>query len=156
MALAMTLQQYLVDQQIAYDVVTHDPTTTASRSAETSHVPGDWLAKAVIVKDEDHFLMAVLPASHHLRLGELSRLLDRQVGLATEEEASEIFADCDTGAFPALAAAYGLEAVVDDSLAEQPEVYFEGGDHRSLVHVSAEAFGKLTEEARHGSFSSHD
>ena len=156
MALAMTLQQYLADRKIAYDVVTHGPTTTASLSAEKSHVPGDWLAKAVIVKDEEHFLMAVLPASHHLRLGELSRLLDRQVGLAAEEEASELFADCAVGAFPALGAAYGLEAVVDDSLAEQPEVYFEGGDHRSLVHVSAEAFGKLTEQARRGSFSSHD
>ncbi len=156
MALAMTLQQYLADRKIAYDVVTHDPTTTASLSAEKSHVPGDWLAKAVIVKDEEHFMMAVLPASHHLRLGELSRLLDRQVGLATEAEASLLFGDCETGAFPALGAAYGLEAVVDDSLAAQPEVYFEGGDHRSLVHVSAEAFHRLNDSARHGSFSSHD
>ena len=156
MALAMTLQQYLADRKVSYDVVIHDPTTTASRSAETCHVPGDWLAKAVIVKDEEGFLMAVLPASHHLRLGELSRLLDRQVGLATEEEACELFADCEDGAFPALGAAYGLEAVVDDSLAEQPEVYFEGGDHRSLVHVSAKAFNRLTERAKHGSFSSHD
>ncbi|MDH3476140.1 MAG: YbaK/EbsC family protein [Rhodospirillales bacterium] len=156
MALATTLQQYLAERKVAYDVTTHDPTTTASRSAQQSHVPGDWLAKAVVVKDDERFVMAVLPASHHLRLGELSRLLDRQVGLATEEEASGLFGDCDFGAIPALGAAYGLEMVVDDSLASQPEIYFEGGDHRSLVHVSAEGFHTLTEGARHGSFSSHD
>lgn len=156
MALATTIRQYLEDRRIAYDVVTHSPTTTASRSAQQSHVPGDWLAKAVVVKDDEDFMMAVLPASHHLRLGELTRLLDRQVGLATEEEASGLFADCEFGAIPALGTAYGLKMVVDDSLAAQPEIYFEGGDHRSLVHVSAEGFHRLTETASHGSFSAHD
>lgn len=156
MALALTLQQYLADHRVDYDVVTHEPTVSASRSAQQSHVSGDRLAKAVIVKDEEGFLMAVLPASHHVRLGELSRLLGRQVGLATETEASWLFRDCEFGAFPALGSAYGLDVIVDDSLAAQSDVYLEGGDHTSLVHMSAAQFRKLTENARHGRFSLHD
>ena len=156
MALAMTLEQYLADRKVAYDVITHRPTASSSSTAEASHVPGDWLAKAVIVKDGERFMMAVLPASHHLRIGELARLLDRPVDLANEDEASELFADCAIGAFPALGGAYGLEVVVDDSLAAQPEVYLEGGDHESLVHLDAAAFNDLMQTARHGSFSTHD
>ncbi len=156
MALATTLQKYLTDQKIAYEVITHRPTKSSSSTAEASHISGECVAKAVIVKDEDHFVMAVLPASHHLKLGELSRLFDRPMGLATENEASALFTDCELGAIPALGAAYGLDMIVDDSLVEQSDVYFEGGDHASLVHVSADRFHRLTENAAHGSFSTHD
>ena len=156
MALATTLEKYLSDQQVAYEVITHRPTTSSSSTAEASHVSGECVAKAVIVKDEEDFVMAVLPATHHLKLGKLSRLLNRPVGLATENEASALFADCELGAIPALGGAYGLEMIVEDSLAEHPEIFFEGGDHASLVRISAEHFGRLTAQAAHGHFSAHD
>ena len=156
MALAITLQQYLADQNIPYEVITHRPTISSSMTAEASHVSGDCVAKAVIVKDEDHFIMAVLPASHHVKLGDLSSVLGRAVRLATEDEASELFPDCSTGAIPSLGAAYGVDMVVDDSLAKQPEVYFEGEDHTSLVQVSAKRFFWLMQNAAHGHFSTHD
>ena len=130
MALAITLQEYLTDQNIAYEVITHRPTMSSSATAEASHVSGDCVAKAVIVTDEDRFKMAVLPASHHLRLGDLSRLFNRPIDLATEEEATALFTDCQLGAFPALGAAYGLDSIIDDSLVEQSDVYIEGGTTR--------------------------
>ncbi len=156
MAVATTLRQYLADQEVAYEVTTHQSTITSSMTAESSHVSGDCVAKAVIVKDEDRFVMAVLPASHHVKLGDLSSVLGRTVHLATEDEASKLFPDCSFGAIPALGPAYGVDMVVDDSLAKQPEVYLEGGDHTSLVQVSAEQFFWLTQKAAHGHFSTHD
>ncbi len=156
MAIAATLEQYLSAHRVEYDVINHDPTMSATRTAQESHVSGNCVAKAVIVKDEEGFMVAVVPASHHIRLGDLSELLERRVGLATEQEADGLFADCETGAFPAIGTAYGLDVIVDDSIAEQPEIYFEGGDHASLVHVKAEQFRKLVGDARHGRFSAHD
>jgi Ala-tRNA(Pro) deacylase len=38
---------------------------------------------------------------------------------------------------------------------DQPEVYLEGGDHETLVHMSHAQFASLTATARHGSFSVH-
>ena len=156
MAIAATLEQYLADHDVDYDVIDHAPTMTASRSAQQCHVSGDCLAKAVVVKDEEGLMVAVLPASHHIKLGALSDLLDRRIGLATEDEAGAIFADCETGAFPAIGAAYGLPVILDDSIAEQPEVYFEGGDHASLIHVGAPQFRELLGKVEHGRFSVHD
>jgi len=53
---------------------------------------------------------------------------------------------------PALGAAYGLNVVVDDSLAQQPDIYFESGDHTNLVHISGTSFRKLMTDALHGRF----
>ena len=50
---------------------------------------------------------------------------------------------------------YELETIVDDSLAEQSEIYFEAGDHEQLIHVSAETFETLMGDAQHTGFSRH-
>lgn len=156
MTIAATLQRYLADRNIEYDVVTHRPTASSSQTAQASHVPGDFLAKAVVVKDDNGFMVAVLPASHHIQLRALSHLLDRPVGLASEQEASALFTDCELGAFPAIGSAYGLDVIVEDSLAEPSDIYVEGGDHASLVHLTAAQFRRLMENARYGKFGLHD
>ncbi|HUL09119.1 MAG TPA: YbaK/EbsC family protein [Candidatus Acidoferrum sp.] len=154
--IAATVQRYLEDCGVDYEVLEHARTMTSSRTAEVSHVAGDRLAKAVVLKSDGGFTMALLPASCHLRLGEIQHLLARPIGLATESEVGQLFGDCELGAIPALGKPYGMEMIVDDSLDEQPDVYFEAGDHMSLIHVNATAFQRLTAEARHGRFSRHD
>jgi Ala-tRNA(Pro) deacylase len=156
MTIAARVQHYLDDCGVDYEILEHARTMTSMRTAEAGHISGERLAKAVVLKSDGGYTMAVLPASCHLRLGEVQDYLDRPVGLATEAEVGQLFADCDFGAIPAVGGAYGLEMIVDDSLAEQPDVYFEGGDHLSLIHVNAAAFQRLTADARHGRFSRHD
>jgi len=156
MTIAATVQRYLADCDIDYEVVEHARTMSSSRTAEVGHVSGDRLAKAVVLKSEGGFTMAVLPASCHLRLGEIQDYLDRLVGLATEKEVGQLFDDCELGAIPPFGKPYGMDMIVDDSLNEQPDVYFEAGDHMSLIHVNAMAFQRLTADARHGRFSRHD
>jgi Ala-tRNA(Pro) deacylase len=100
-------------------------------------------------------MLAVLPASRHIQFEELGRLLGRHMDMASEEQIETLFLDCEPGAVPAIGAAYGLNVVVDDSLARQPDVYFEGGDHANLVHISGAAFQKLMADAQHGQFTGH-
>jgi Ala-tRNA(Pro) deacylase len=156
MTIAARVQHYLDDCGVDYEILEHARTMPSMRTAEAGHISGERLAKAVVLKSDGGYTMAVLPASCHLRLGEVQDYLDRPVGLATEAEVGQLFADCDFGAIPAVGGAYGLEMIVDDSLAEQPDIYFEGGDHLSLIHVNAAAFQRLTADARHGRFSRHD
>ena len=72
--------------------------------------------------------------------------------MASEEQIEMLFLDCEPGAVPAIGAAYGLNVVVDDSLARQPDVYFDGGDHANLVRINGASFEKLMADARHGEF----
>ena len=75
--------------------------------------------------------------------------------MATEEEIERLFPDCAVGAVPPVAAAYGLKAIVDESMTEVPDIYFEGGDHTTLVHMSGPAFDRLMAEAPRAHFSTH-
>jgi Ala-tRNA(Pro) deacylase len=154
MAIAITLEQYLANNAVDYQTVTHPRALSASQTAEVSHVPGSRLAKAVLLKSRDEsYLLAVLPASHHIRLDALRDWLGRPVALASEEEVETMFDDCDLGAVPPIGGAYGLDVVVDDSLAGDEDIYFEGGDHATLVRVAGATFEKLMGTARHGQFS---
>jgi Ala-tRNA(Pro) deacylase len=153
MAIALTLQQYLTQHGIQYDLLPHAPTLSSTRTAEASHVPGDRLAKAVLLHEETGYILAVLPASRHLHLEALAERLNRQVELATEQEIEELFGDCARGALPPIGAAYGVDSIVDDSIAEQPDIYFEGGDHATLIHMTGAQFARVTSGTLHGQFS---
>jgi Ala-tRNA(Pro) deacylase len=144
------------DQGIGYDLVGHEPTMSSIRTAEAGHIPGDCLAKGIVLRSDDGYMLAVLPASHHIQLSDLKVELGREVHLATEPEIGQVFRDCDRGAIPPVGACYGLNVIIDDSIARQPDLYFEGGDHATLVHMSGSEFARLNPQAQHGSFSAHD
>lgn len=156
MAINSTLQSYLRKAGVKPQTVAHPRTLSASRTAQVCHVSGDCVAKGVLVKDGDGYMLAVVPASHHVEMDRLSRLTGRALRLADEDEVADCFPDCSLGAVPPLGAAYGLECVIDDSIARQPEAFLEAGDHATLLQVTAEEFARLNRDARHGAFSRHD
>jgi Ala-tRNA(Pro) deacylase len=155
MTIAPTLQRYL-DRMISYDVVTHTATQSSMRTAEASHISGDCLAKGIVLRRNGSYMLAVLPASHHIRLSDLRAQIGNDVDLAAEREIDELFQDCARGAIPAVGECYELDTIVDNSICDQPEVYMEAGDHMTLVHMKQAAFARLTADAWHGRFSVHD
>jgi Ala-tRNA(Pro) deacylase len=155
MGIALTLRQYLEDQHIDYDVMVHERTGCSTRTAEASHVPGDRLAKAVVLTREGGYVLAVVPASCRVHLDAIRQMLHCPVGMATEEEIATLFPDCDVGAVPPVGAPYALEAIVDDSFDRQSDVYLEGGDHRSLVHVRGAQFRELMKDVPHARIAVH-
>ena len=57
MALAPTLQKHL-DQNVTYEVITHDPTMSSTRTAQACHVSGDCLAKAIVLRRDGGYILA--------------------------------------------------------------------------------------------------
>ena len=153
MAIAMKVEDYMARCGAKFEVVTHPRSRTSMETAELAHVPGDRVVKSVILEDEEGMLMAVLPSTCSVRLGQLGKDMHRRLRLATEDELGEVFPDCRIGAIPPLGTAYGVRTVMDDTLASQSEVYFEGGDHECLVHMSGEQFMALMRDAERGHFS---
>lgn len=155
MAMSPTLRKFLSDNAIAYELLPHTHTATSLNSASAAHVPGNKMAKSVILEDEDGYLMAVIPATEHVKIRELNQTLNRNMGLATEIELHHLFQDCEIGAIPPVGLAYGVETVVDDSLMLCNDVYFEAGDHEELVHVKGASFRKLMNESLHANLCMH-
>lgn len=155
MSIASRVSDYLVEQDADFDVLNHPHSSTSMESAQLAHVPGDRIAKSVVLEDDRGYLLAVLPASCKVDLGELHRQTNRNLGLASEYEIGALFDDCEPGAVPPFGGVYEMETIVDDSLAEQSDIYFEAGDHERLIHVSAETFETLLGDVQHSEFSRH-
>lgn len=155
MAMAMTMQEFLKTQDVDFKVMQHPREVTASRIAEQSHVSGEQLAKAVLIKGDTGYRVLVIPSTCRADLSELSHQFHERLGLATEEEIRELFGDCDPGALTPLGQAYGLRVCYDEALASHPDIYFDAGDHETLVHMANREFRRLMAKAEHGRFSRH-
>lgn len=154
MTIAPTLQRHL-DRNVTYELITHEATMSSTRTAQACHVSGDCLAKGIVLRHNGGYMLAVLPASRHLRLPDLKLEIGADVDLADEGEIDRLFPDCAPGAIPPIGECYDLDVIVDDSIQQPPEIYLEGGDHTTLVHLSQAQFTRLMSGARHGRFSIH-
>lgn len=153
MSIGRKLKDYLADARVDYDLVDHRRTETSSKTAQAAHVPGDRLAKGVLLHHDGGYVLAVVPSTHRVELDSLEQTFGRGLKLASELEIESLFDDCQLGAIPPAGAAYDVETVVDESLDLLPEVFFEGGDHHTLVHVTGDGFRRLMAEAQHARFS---
>jgi len=155
MAIPTTLREYLRACDIDYEEVKHDYEVSASRIAQQSHVTGEQLAKAIMLHSRSGYRVAVLPSTCDADLESLSRLFNEPVELAEEDEIVNRFNDCDPGAITPVGQAYGLQVYVDDMLRHQPDIYFDAGDHETLLHMTGREFEKLMGACPHGQFSRH-
>lgn len=153
MSMSVTLQECLRQKASRYEVIHHPYSHSNMEAAAAAHVPGDRLAKTVLLEDAQGYVAAVLPTTHAVRLSELWAKTGRHLVLAKEVELRELFKDCDVGALPPVCMAYGMQTFLDDSLARQPDVYFEAGDHEELVHMDRDEFLALMDKAERASFS---
>ena len=153
MGMAISLQAFFESHPLHYSIVSHDYTESSQATAAAIHQTGYRVAKSVLLKDDESYLLAVLPACYRLHLGKLHHALDRNLGLATESEVAVIFGDCALGAIPPAGVLYDLETIVDEALLEQDDIYFEAGDHEQLVHMKRADFIELLGDAKRGTFS---
>lgn len=148
MAVSVTLEDCLRNKGSRYEIVRHPYSYNSMDTAQAAHIPGDRLAKTVLLEDEFGYVAAVLPSTYHVRLSELWKKTGRRLVLASETEMRELFKDCEVGAVPPVCTAYGMQTYLDESLARQPDVYFEAGDHEQLIHMSADQFLDLMSDAQ--------
>lgn len=119
----MMIRSYLQSRAVDFDFLLHRPTHSAAHLAGSLHVPGRSVAKGVLVRAGDAYVLAVVPATHRVDVVKLSEVLGApDVRIATEAEVAQVFADCEAGALPPFGRAYGLTTVVDTDLARAGEV----------------------------------
>ena len=122
----MCIQGHLRDHRVRFEPMLHRPEPSSSRRAHSIHVPGEQVAKAVLVSADDRFVLAVLPSTHRIDLERLAGVLGAdRVRLAVEDEIVRVFDDCERGALPPFGRLYGLSTVVDTSLSAWSEIVVE-------------------------------
>lgn len=140
----MKIKNFLSENGVHYDVTPHQKVFTAQAVAAVEHVPGDEVAKPVILAlpDGSH-VMLVCPASYRIDLDSASDVLGHTVRLADEAELQEIFNDVEVGAEPPFGSQYGLATYVDDSLADQDVIVFRAGNHTETLTIRWSDYERL-------------
>lgn len=156
MTMARSVREHLTRSGVEYDVLQHTHSDSSRQTATRAHVPASQLAKAVLTRQDDRYLLCVIPADYRLVFSWLNAELGGHYQLASESELAYFFDDCEVGAVPALGQAYGCKVVWDERLADQKEIFLESGDHENLIHVDQCGFLELMGEQEHLTISCPD
>jgi Ala-tRNA(Pro) deacylase len=144
MSVAAKLKECLDGNAVKYDVLTHAQVYTAQDVAAATHVPGRELAKSVVVKADDRFVLAVLPAPRKIDIDKLQQVVRaKEIRMAHEAEFASLFPGCELGAMPPFGNLYGVDVYVDDSLTRDEEIVFNAGTHVEAIRMKYKDFERL-------------
>ncbi len=153
MSIATTVGDALAFEEIDFTILRHGAKADPADTAKQAGIAPERVAKAVLLKDPHGYLLTVLPATRSLDIEALRAELHRQLTVAEEQDLDDLFCDCVVGSVPPIGPWYRVPTVVDSSLKEQPDIYFEAGDDDSLVRVTETEFERLLEGAEYFEFS---
>lgn len=138
------LEDFLKENSIKYKSIVHSEAYTSQEIAAAMHISGKDLAKSVIFKAGDRFIMAVLPASSMVDMEKFKVALnEKDIRLATEKEFQGLFPDSEPGAEPPFGNLYKIDTIVDKTLAEDESIYFNAGNHYEAVEMYYKDYARL-------------
>ena len=146
------IERYLDQHLIPFDLVAHPHSHSSLDTAHKAGIPAERIAKGVLLDGLDCRMVAMIPASQEVRLGQLGREHGVEFRLASESAVSGLFEGCEPGVIPGLPSAWGMEMIWDDELMASPEIYLEAGDHERLVRVETRYLRELYGDAPHCHF----
>ena len=151
----MDIIAWLRKERVAFEHLKHSEAFTAQEVAAESHVPGREMVKAVLVKTDKGFALAVLPSIHRVDFARLAKALGASsAALAGEGDLAKIFPDVEVGAEPPFGNLYNVETVVEEILARQSDIVFQAGTHTDTVKMSWADYAKLA-KPKIASFGEH-
>ena len=142
----MNVAKFLEQGHYQFKRVEHRPAYSAQRLAHELHVPGREVAKTVLLRANGgrELVVAVLPASKKIDFQKASQLLGgAKIELATEFDISAHCPDCDFGVLPPFGSRYGMKTIVDSSLAEDEDIWFEGNTHDEAIQMKFDEYRRL-------------
>jgi Ala-tRNA(Pro) deacylase len=144
----MRVPNHLADQHTPFETLPHPPAFTAARRAQFLHVPGRLLAKSVLLRGPDGYLLAVVPATHRVVLGAVAVFVGGPVCLAQTGEITEVFCDCEWGALTPFGSLYGVPTLLDSSFEPEAMLVFEAHLHVLAIRLRCRDFERLEKPRR--------
>jgi len=146
MAISRKLKAYLDKNKIKYIKKRHEEVYTAQEVAHAQHVPGQFMAKSVIVRVDAKMVIFVMPAHMLINMPRLKKMTGAKIlRLATEKEFKDLFPGCDIGAMPPFGNLYGLPVCADKTLTEDKYIVFNAGSHKDTIKMKYNDFAKLVQ-----------
>jgi len=138
------VKEFLDKQHVPYQSIRHPPVYTTQEVAAVTHIPGQEVAKTVLVWLDEELTMVVVPASVRVNLDMLREESGaHRIELASERDFRDIFPGCEVGAMPPFGNLYGLKVYVADTLSRDEEIAFNAGTHTEVIRIRYHDFERL-------------
>jgi Ala-tRNA(Pro) deacylase len=138
------LEAFLRESQVPYQTQHHPRAFTAQEVAASEHLPGQLLAKVVIVVADGNMVMLALPAPERVYLPQVAKVLEaKDVKLAHEKDFAYAFPGCEVGAMPPFGNFFNMPVYVDPILAADETIYFQAGTHTDTMSMKYADFERL-------------
>ncbi len=138
------LKEFLDNNDIKYVSIMHSLAFTSVDIAKSAHVPSKEMAKTVIIKIDNELAMAVVPANIKVNLQLLQQALDLDnIELASEQEFTKLFSDCEVGAMPPFGNLYNMDVYVAENLTVDKQITFNAGSHLEVIQMDYKDFEAL-------------
>jgi Ala-tRNA(Pro) deacylase len=144
----MRIPDFLAEQHAEYEAFPHPPAFTAQQLAKSLHIPGDQVAKTVLLRGPSGYVIALLPAPAEVDTDALSGPLGGVVRVASRSEFSDVFPDCEWGVVPPFGRLYGMATILDDSLAAEDLLVLEMHTHFHAIRMRCRDFEQLEKPRR--------
>lgn len=143
---------YLEKNRIKFEVIDHRQVFTAHDLAMTLHLPHSQIAKSLLIKADNNFILAVLPADKNLDMRKLAKLVKaKKLSMPKENIMKEKF-KVKPGALPAFGGLYKLPVYIDKIILKQKKILLSSGSFVQSVLLSPKDYVNL-EQASLGVFS---
>ena len=130
------IREFLTGSKVSFATIDHKCAFTASEVAESSHVPGRYMAKTIVVNLDGRLALVVVAATQFVDLKKLRHETGAaQVHLADESDFRDQFDGCQIGAVPPFGNLFGIETYMDRGLVRQEHIAFNAGTHTTVFVV---------------------
>ena len=140
MPIAAKLSQYINRKGILCQPVHHARSHDFAQAIEQASAVPELCAKCVALIDRNGPAIAVIPFLAELNLDLLNDTLGRNFQTLSQDMTSRLFSDCEPGAFPALAMAYGLPVIIDTNMLDNDMVFSASGCSSTLLKIPGTSF----------------
>ena len=144
MSISIRLKELLDARGVVYEHRVHPTVYTAAETAESINIPGNEMAKTVIVYADGLLRMAVIPANRRVDLRHLKFITrSENIRIASEREFRYEFPGCEVGAMPPFGTIFGLSVYCDVQLEQYEFIEFNAGTHQDTIRMAFHDFRRL-------------
>ncbi len=143
MNLFQKIKQILDSNNVDYQIIEHQPTPTSEESAKARGEEMKTGAKAILMKANDYFMLAVLPADKKIDGKKLRKILKvKKLRFANQEELYEI-TNCKKGAVPPFGDLLNVNMIIDKLLFTNKFMAFNAGSLTKSIKMQTKDYFEI-------------
>lgn len=157
------IEKFLNENKIKYETVSHRKVFTAIDKAATLKIKPKLSGKTLVLKIDNDFVMALIPANKNLNKEALKKIINiqrkklgsaviKKIDFATEKQIKKVLKGAKIGAVIPFGSIWKKTIFIDKIFFKEQKIFINSGDYFQSLKISPKIFQKL-QDCFSGSFS---